>query len=579
MMKLRKVNFKNHPIFNDLELSFVDSSNQAYNTIIFAGENGVGKSILLNTLFQLVTIPNENVTIISLLGNGGSYEFELTPEEINLIFKGNLDNKKFNASNLNNRVFTIKTNDNSDGYGELINDDIFNNVLDISLFMALDMHSRAYINKVRSIYLDVAINFQSKRIEHITSKELDKVHEQNLRSNQNMPSEIKQLLIDLFNQDNAIIAQAVKTNSSKTYQDIKDNLDLKINRFKMAFEKMIDNKVMEKVDVKNSELQVIFKDLRNEQEILIDEMSSGEKQIIYRGAFLLQNQKVLDNPVVFFDEPEISLHPDWQIKILRFYKDILTNPMTQELEAQLFVVTHSPFILHNTNPAEDKVVILERNQQGNIVQKQNAEFYNYTYPELIQAAFKLPQEMFTQDKNVIYVEGKTDEQYITKALEVFEVNITNLEISYIGKDSSDRNSGTGEGNLEKAVHYLRNNHTKYSNKFCILYDCDISDSKCKVELEVPHKLIIRKHKQLTDNNWKIKKGIENLLIFPNELNSNEYYLEKIINDGYGKTGTRYELEKQKLADKICSYPNEQLKNILQNVFNSIKPIIDELEQM
>lgn len=577
MMKLRKVNFKNHPIFNDLELSFVDSSNRAYNTIIFAGENGVGKSILLNTLFQLIKVPTRNEEIIKLLGSEGSYEFELTTEEVNFIFKQELDNQKFDSNNLKNKIFTIKSNINNSSYCELIHDDIFGHKPHIGLFSLFNSYGNGY-NKVRSIYLDVEINFQSKRIDYVTSKELDRFSEWNVRSNKNMPSEVKQLLIDLFNQDNAIIAQAVQTNPSETYQDIKDNLDLKINRFKMAFEKMIDNKVMAKVDVKNSELQVIFKDLRNDQEILIDEMSSGEKQIIYRGAFLLQNQKVLDNPVVFFDEPEISLHPDWQIKILRFYKDILTNPMTQELEAQLFVVTHSPFILHNTNPAEDKVIILERNQQGYVVQKQNAEFYNYTYPELIQAAFKLPQEMFTHDKNVIYVEGKTDEQYLKKALEVFEVNATNLEISYIGKDSNDKNSGTGEGNLEKAVHYLRNNHTKYSNKFCVLYDCDVPDSKCKPELEVPYKLIIRKHK-LVDNNRNIKKGIENLLVFPSELNLDEFYLEKIIDSGCGKENKIYELKKAELANIICSYSNKQLKDILQNVFNSIKPIIDELEQV
>ena len=159
---------------------------------------------------------------------------------------------------------------------------------------------------------------------------------------------------------------------------------------------------MFKSDVLEGSHQIIFKDLRNNQEISIDDLSSGEKQIIYRGSFLLQNQKVLEDTIVFIDEPEISLHPDWQIKILDFYKNILTNQITNQLEAQLFVVTHSPFILHNINLDTDKVVILERDENGNVRQKQSNEFYNYTSPELIKSAFKLPTEMFATEKKYYF---------------------------------------------------------------------------------------------------------------------------------------------------------------------------------
>lgn len=613
-MKLRKVNFKNHPIFNDLELSFIDSNNQTYNTIIFAGENGVGKTILLNTLYKLLELPTSTDKVAILLGQQGSYEFELSEKEIDKI-KQDQDKKKnntliqqnkadrflknlFDTKIINIEVENKNENENNTFLlNKLSNNTLNNTLINTALETALhnSIESIKKVDAIRSIFLDIEINFKSEeKVSSIKTSQIDTVqkyglfnqlpssHENLIKSQKDTPIKIKQLFVDLYNQDNATIIQANENNpENKSYTEIKSSLDLKINRFKLAFERIIDSKQMIKSKILHGSHEIIFKDLRNNQEITIDELSSGEKQIIYRGSFLLQHKGILDNPIVFIDEPEISLHPDWQIKVLDYYKNILTNPLTNQLEAQLFVVTHSPFILHNINLDTDKVIILERDEHGNVRQKQSNEFYNYKSPELIKSAFKLPAEMFTQDKNVIYVKGKTDEQYIKKALEIFGIDI-NIEISYIGKDSNDRNSGTGEGNLEKAVHYLRNNHTKYSNKVCILYDCDISDTKCKPELEVPNKLIIRKHNRLS-NNRNMAKGIENLLVFPEELgleHLREHFFDfKKEDKGYGQPAIIPILDKQKLADKICSYPKEQLKDILQHVFDSIKPIIDELEQM
>jgi predicted ATP-binding protein involved in virulence len=51
-MKIRKIGFTNHPIFGDLQLDFTDAEGKTINTIIIAGENGVGKSLLLNSIFE-----------------------------------------------------------------------------------------------------------------------------------------------------------------------------------------------------------------------------------------------------------------------------------------------------------------------------------------------------------------------------------------------------------------------------------------------------------------------------------------------------------------------------------------------
>ncbi|OSI06684.1 hypothetical protein BWD08_11125, partial [Neisseria animaloris] len=184
------------------------------------------------------------------------------------------------------------------------------------------------------------------------------------------------------------------------------NLDLKIKRFQHAFEAIIPFKKMAKAQPINGEQCIIFKDIRNDSEISLDNLSSGEKQIIFRGAFLLQNQKIIENPIVCIDEPELTLHPEWQLKILDFYKNIFMD-QNGSLSAQLFIATHSPFILHGLNRYDDKVIILARSDQGSLYIKENPEFYGFSQPKLIHEAFTLPDNFFSESSysNIIYVEG------------------------------------------------------------------------------------------------------------------------------------------------------------------------------
>lgn len=587
-MKLRKIEFRNHEIFEDLQLSFVKEDNSAFETIIFAGENGVGKSLLLDTLFSLVHLPYANNELKKLLGNG-SYEFELDNNEVILTFSQydffNKDEflRKFEGVNV---VFKINVNTGENQSNSIFNSD--SNIFSSSISLVgsiISNYKSAHINKVKGIFSDVEINFKSNTISSVTSQEIDKLryNDTKIRSVANTSTEIKQLFVDLYTQDNAIISNAVQRNPQLNFDELKGNLDLKLNRFKSAFNQLISNKEMINSQPKNGSHQIIFKDLRNDKEILLDELSSGEKQIIFRASFLLQNQKILDNPLVFIDEPETSLHPDWQIKILNFYKDILTNQATRQLEAQLFIVTHSPFVLHNTAPSVDKVIILERDEQGNIKQKENSEFYNYTSPELIKEAFKLPDYIFNMSKNIIYVEGKTDKQYIDKAIQIFGLNTANtVEVHYIGSDSIGGNNGTGESNLKKALEYLSLNHTKHRQKFCLLFDNDDNkglDNKL-TNFEISNKVLVKTHDFNENNNKGVTRGIENLLQFPEDFDLDRFFgKEKIAKPtGYGRDAIieKVEFDKQSLADTLCQLDDETLKLVLEKVKQSIEPILLEL---
>ncbi|MDY4787794.1 MAG: AAA family ATPase [Bacilli bacterium] len=51
-MKLKHLEFKNHPILKNLKIDFLNDKGEVYPNIIFVGENGCGKTAILNELFN-----------------------------------------------------------------------------------------------------------------------------------------------------------------------------------------------------------------------------------------------------------------------------------------------------------------------------------------------------------------------------------------------------------------------------------------------------------------------------------------------------------------------------------------------
>lgn len=143
----------------------------------------------------------------------------------------------------------------------------------------------------------------------------------------------------------------------------------KIYRFKEAFNSFFDNIKFAKVDENSQEEKmVVFK--KHNHDISIDALSTGEKQIVFRGTFLLKNCNNIDGGIVFVDEPELSMHPKWQEKILKYYRDLFVKNTRQTV--QLIIATHSEYIvrtgLENTN--DILVVTLEerhRHIKANII--------------------------------------------------------------------------------------------------------------------------------------------------------------------------------------------------------------------
>ena len=53
---ITKLKWKNHSILGNLELDFTNTSGIPYNTVILAGENGTGKTTILETLATFLNL-------------------------------------------------------------------------------------------------------------------------------------------------------------------------------------------------------------------------------------------------------------------------------------------------------------------------------------------------------------------------------------------------------------------------------------------------------------------------------------------------------------------------------------------
>ena len=97
----------------------------------------------------------------------------------------------------------------------------------------------------------------------------------------------------------------------------------------------------------------------------INELSSGEKQLFLRTlAIKMLNP---ENSIILIDEPELSLHPKWQQRIVDVYKKIGKNN-------QIIIATHSPHILGSVK--KENIMLLDKDGEGKIVIKTGDKFYD-----------------------------------------------------------------------------------------------------------------------------------------------------------------------------------------------------------
>lgn len=524
MYRIKRIKFDNHEILGDLELDFTDRNGKAVDTVIIAGENGVGKSIILNALYSYASCnPKDCAQIV--LEIDGQKEALLT--------------YYVNKNSTSNQIW-VRDNEG------------------LNTIPSIDAFSMKY--RFNGLFSDVDIIFDSANINHVTSMQLDEVSDSR-KSNKNLPQQINQLLVDIQNIDDSDLSRAYREAIEAGEDTNKLCVPQRMQRFTKAFDSMFDDLKYHSITNEKGHKNILFK--KRDTIIPIDKLSSGEKQIVYRGCFLLKDVNAMNGAFVFIDEPEISMHPKWQSKILDYYKGIFSD-LDGEQTSQIFVVTHSPFIIHNENRKNDKVLVIERDSDGRIIVKDKPEYYSCKSIEAVEDAFSVSD--FTNDTNIVYLEGRTDKKYFNKAVEVYGIT-TDYEFKWIGHiDEKGQEANTGASSLDKARQFFIGK--ELNKKVVLLYDCDTKKEN-RIEGKLYTKVI-----PCFDNGKGMKKGIENALIL-DSINTGPYYTKKTDVGDYGEEKTISSFEKMKFCDYICGLDN----NTLKMIFKNLNDVIEELNKL
>lgn len=286
-MKIEKLLLSDHPFFGNQEVSFKDSDGKVLNTIIFAGNNGNGKTTMLETIFDIMTNRNNDLT-------GCYVEIGLQ----NLIKKGLIPEPLLN-DNLNFNIGESPYGGQLFGRIDYIEEKVRSKVIFMPTEIAFDrlsMHEKSY-----------EYNYSFKNI--VDRKMIADV-----------PSYISSKILDsLIKNENMTSKEATEIACREINSIFKDlEIDAQMSGLR---------KVGEKIPLfRNS----------SGKEFDINGLSSGEKQLFVRALTLKMINA--NNSIILIDEPEISLHPKWQQKILKVYEKIGENN-------QIIIATHSPHIV------------------------------------------------------------------------------------------------------------------------------------------------------------------------------------------------------------------------------------------
>lgn len=520
MFRIRHIKFYDHPILQNLELDFCDQSGAAVDTVLFAGENGVGKSAVLDALYRVASHTVDCRLEVELERDGDAFTL--------IYYRGAGTGYPLVKTPIHQDLYLSFENMAKDGY------------------------------PFSGIFSDVDINFHSDAVSGVTSLTLDS-HIQSQRSTSSLPTQINQLIVDIQALDDADLAYAYK-NAIKEHLSLEElPVDARMSRFTQAFRRVFGSLEYDRIDNQGRNKVIYFK--KNGISIPISGLSSGEKQVVYRGCFLLKDINAANGAFVFIDEPEISLHPSWQVKIMDYYKGIFTNA-DGEQTSQIFAATHSPFIIHNEHRRNDKVIVLARGEHGEIVVIDKPSYFRCDSVEAVQDAFSI--SMFQSDLPTVYLEGRTDEKYFSRALEVYGYENIPFRFRWIGHlDEYGQERNTGNTALNNAVEFLRGQ--KLKKPMACLYDCDThkpTETKSCVTV-----MSLEKY----ENDRNIQIGIENALVF-GKIDLTPFQTYRKATDQYGMRKEIPSFQKMKCCDYICGLAAEELTE----VFIHLKEAIDRL---
>ncbi len=415
-MKIRSLTLKNIGVFEDETISFQEKKGDGAEIHILTGQNGTGKT-----------------TILQALASSVCEKKPFHKKKLSDSIKKNLRRKITGISFSGNVKFEDGNSESIFVYYEIPYEIEINGKLISNPYSTND-----YIEKYYSLPFDkyeifesVALAYSGYRfIEHqedINIKEKEKYNplenalEFNKKNDTNDYS-LNEFLANKMAQRNSAFFEGNASDVEKYSKSIE--------YLKQIIEAIIEIPIDFKF--KNEKLKVVA--VKQGVELDFDLLPDGLRSIISWLGDLIMRMDALkwkdDLPVferefiLFLDEIEVHLHPSWQRKILPVVQKLFKN-------AQIFITTHSPFIVNSVDGAY--IYELDLDEKGHskvtkIRESNTADSYQTIIREVFETErFSEPFEdelkKFTDLRNDILLHKNIDEKaFLEKATKLANRN-------------------------------------------------------------------------------------------------------------------------------------------------------------
>lgn len=328
MYRILGMKIKNHHYLKDFELNFTKANGDAFSKIIFAGENGCGKTQILSIIKEFIALFRFGISSTSGPTISCDMEFQIR-----------FDNETYLCK------LTRKPDVNSI---EMRSEDEAGNIVN------------NVKHQLKAISSRTEINFTPGRVDSIKNSDIDSIGGQPIfETERDIATTIKQLILDIETRDNSDHVTWERENPGKGVPPENFLKNKRMSRFNRAFSFMFNDK-LKFSKIKGTD--VLFE--KNGNKFSIDDLSSGEKQIVFRGGNLIQNLNIFSGCTVLIDEPELSIHPKWQEKLLGFYENLFSVGANK---AQIFIATHSDHILKSALEDDDSIIVKIKTSEKNEV--------------------------------------------------------------------------------------------------------------------------------------------------------------------------------------------------------------------
>ena len=338
-MKIKNLHIKEYNGLENLYLNF-ESEGKVLDLVVLVGINGSGKTRVLESIHywfemfrskavnvELFYEENEIEVLESLMDSEGLTEVEKEAQK-DIEFTDCLRNIKFyNYDYRHNKTENRNYN---------------------SKIISRSFEKLKIFPKI--IYVPTEINFEEiKKAQTNLKKEYSFINIVDSYEIKDIPSYIATRISKVANEEEDLTMGQVR---KKVFEEINGIFEIL------------------KLDVKLSEISKdensmpIFTDSSGKK-FGINELSSGEKQLFLRTLAIKMLEP--ENSIIMIDEPELSLHPKWQQKIIDVYKKIGKNN-------QIILATHSPHILGSVE--KENIILLIKNQDGNVETRLGKELGN-----------------------------------------------------------------------------------------------------------------------------------------------------------------------------------------------------------